>query len=126
MTNVIDPLGGSYFVEALTDRIEARAEEYFAEDQDVSGKGSILEGVLVGIERGWFQSEIADAAFREQMLYEKGKLVKVGVNEFVTDHDEELDVLKISAETRAIPGRRRCERCARAATGRRRRRRWRR
>jgi methylmalonyl-CoA mutase N-terminal domain/subunit len=98
VTNVIDPLGGSYFVEALTSKLEARAEEYFSKIKTF-GDGSILEGVLVGIERGWFQSEIADAAFREQMLYEKGKLVKVGVNEFVTDHDEELDVLKISAET---------------------------
>ncbi len=98
VTNVIDPLGGSYFVEALTGKLEDRAEEYFSKIE-AFGKGSILEGVLVGIERGWFQSEIADAAFREQMLYEKGRLVKVGVNEFVTDHDEELDVLKISAET---------------------------
>ncbi|MEX2457641.1 MAG: methylmalonyl-CoA mutase family protein [Actinomycetota bacterium] len=98
VANVIDPLGGSYFVEALTDRIEDHAEEYFAEI-DRMGKGSILEGVLVGIERGWFQSEIADAAFREQMLYEKGRLVKVGVNEFVTDDDDVLDTLKIDPRT---------------------------
>jgi methylmalonyl-CoA mutase N-terminal domain/subunit len=98
VTNVIDPLGGSYFVEALTDKIEERAEEYFARIDEM-GKGSILEGVLVGIERGFFQSEIADAAFREQMLFEKGKLVRVGVNEFVNENERELDVLKISAET---------------------------
>jgi methylmalonyl-CoA mutase, N-terminal domain len=98
VANVIDPLGGSYFVEALTDRIEAHAEEYFAEI-DRMGTGSMLEGVLVGIERGWFQSEIADAAFREQMLYEKGRLVKVGVNDFVTDDDDVLDTLKIDPAT---------------------------
>jgi isobutyryl-CoA mutase large subunit len=84
--NVIDPLGGSYFVEALTDRMEELAEEYFAKI-DQMGQGSMLEGMLVGIERGFFQGEIADAAFREQSLYEKGRLVKVGVNEFVDpDH----------------------------------------
>jgi methylmalonyl-CoA mutase N-terminal domain/subunit len=100
VTNVIDPLGGSYFVEALTDRMEARAEEYF--DRIVKmGDGSVLEGVLVGIERGFFQSEIADAAFREQMLYEKGRLIKVGVNEFVKEDEDPLDVLKIPPETEA-------------------------
>src|SRR5436309_5570186 len=59
----------------------------------------MLEGVLVGIERGWFQSEIADAAFREQELYEKGRLVKVGVNEFVDEGDQPIDTLVIGPET---------------------------
>src|SRR5205814_4244617 len=67
--NVIDPLGGSYFVESLTDRMEEQAEEYFAKIADM-GKGSMLEGMLAGIERGFFQSEIADAAFREQTRFE--------------------------------------------------------
>ncbi len=82
VTNVIDPLGGSYFVEALTNRMEEAAEEYFDRIREMGG-GSMLEGMLAGIERGFFQSEIADAAFREQELYEKGRLVRVGVNEFV-------------------------------------------
>src|SRR5204862_321210 len=73
VTNVIDPLGGSYFVEALTNRMEEAAGEYFAKIEEM-GKGSMLEGMLVGIERGFFQGEIADAAFREQELYEKGRL----------------------------------------------------
>ena len=76
---MIDPLGGSYFVETLTDRIEAQAEEIFAQI-DAMGEGSMLEGVLAGIERGWFQQRIADAAFEEQRRYETGDLVKVGVN----------------------------------------------
>jgi methylmalonyl-CoA mutase, N-terminal domain len=97
VTNTIDPLGGSYFVEALTNKTEEQAEEYFARIEEM-GKGSILEGMLVGIERGFFQSEIADAAFREQERYEKGRLVRVGVNEFVDEHEQPIDVLKIGPE----------------------------
>jgi methylmalonyl-CoA mutase N-terminal domain/subunit len=97
VTNTIDPLGGSYFVEALTNKTEEQAEEYFARIDEM-GKGSILEGMLVGIERGFFQSEIADAAFREQERYEKGRLVRVGVNEFVDEHEQPIDVLKIGPE----------------------------
>src|SRR5207244_8047905 len=97
VTNVIDPLGGSYFVESLTNRIEGLAEEYFAKIREM-GRGSMLEGMLVGIERGYFQSEIADAAFREQELYEKGRLVRVGVNEFVDESEEPIDTLVIGPE----------------------------
>jgi len=96
--NVIDPLGGSYFIESLTDRMEEAAEEYFAKIKEM-GKGSMLEGMLVGIERGYFQSEIADAAYREQELYEKGRLVKVGVNEFIDPDEKPIDVLVIPPET---------------------------
>jgi methylmalonyl-CoA mutase N-terminal domain/subunit len=96
--HVIDPLGGSYFVEALTNRMEEAAEEYFAKIEEM-GKGSMLEGMLVGIERGYFQSEIADAAYREQELYEKGRLVKVGVNEFVDPDEGPIDILVIPPET---------------------------
>jgi methylmalonyl-CoA mutase N-terminal domain/subunit len=98
VANVIDPLGGSYFVEALTDRMESAAEEYFDKIREM-GRGSMLEGMLAGIERGYFQSEIADAAFREQELYEKGRLVKVGVNEFVDPNDGPIDMLVIPPET---------------------------
>src|SRR5437773_8799660 len=96
--NVIDPLGGSYFVEALTNRMEELAGEYFRRIEQM-GNGSMLEGMLVGIERGYFQGEIADAAFREQELYEKGRLVKVGVNEFVNPDEKPLDILVIPPET---------------------------
>jgi methylmalonyl-CoA mutase N-terminal domain/subunit len=96
--NVIDPLGGSYFVEALTNRMEEAAEEYFARIEEM-GKGSMLEGMLVGIERGFFQSEIADAAYREQERYEKGRMVKVGVNEFVDPDEGPIDILVIAPET---------------------------
>jgi methylmalonyl-CoA mutase N-terminal domain/subunit len=97
VASTIDPLGGSYFVEAMTNRTEGQAEEYFARIDEM-GKGSILEGMLVGIERGWFQSEIADAAFREQERFEKGRLVRVGVNEFVDPDEPPIDILKIGPE----------------------------
>jgi methylmalonyl-CoA mutase N-terminal domain/subunit len=100
VTNVIDPLGGSYFVEHLTNRMEEAAEEYFARIEEM-GRGSMLEGMLVGIERGYFQGEIADAAYREQSLYEKGRLIKVGVNEFVDPNDQPIDILLIPPETEA-------------------------
>ena len=96
--NVVDPLGGSYFIEALTNRMEEAAEEYFSKIKDM-GKGSMLEGMLAGIERGYFQAEIADAAFREQELYEKGRKVKVGVNEFVDPTEGPIDILVIPPET---------------------------
>jgi len=96
--DVIDPLGGSYYVESLTDALEERAEALFAEI-DRMGEGSILEGVLVGIERGWFQQHLADSAFREQRRYESGDLVKVGVNAFVDDREDQPETLVIGAET---------------------------
>src|SRR6202167_6380772 len=62
VTSVADPLGGSWFVESLTDEIERQAEAIFAR-LDEWGEGSMLEGVLHGIENNWFQGEIADAAY---------------------------------------------------------------
>jgi methylmalonyl-CoA mutase N-terminal domain/subunit len=97
VANVIDPLGGSYFVEALTNRLEEASETYFDTIKEMGG-GSMLEGMLAGIERGYFQSEIAEAAYREQSLYEKGRLVKVGVNEFVNENEQEIDTLIIAPE----------------------------
>jgi methylmalonyl-CoA mutase N-terminal domain/subunit len=98
VANVIDPLGGSYFVEALTDRMEELAEAIFAEIERM-GSGSMLDGVLAGIERGWFQSEIAEAAYREQLLHEKGRRLKVGVNAFTETGEAPLEILQIGPET---------------------------
>jgi methylmalonyl-CoA mutase N-terminal domain/subunit len=95
--DVIDPLAGSYLVESMTDRIEERAEAIFAEI-DRMGDGSMLEGVLTGIETGWFQHAIAESAFREQRRYESGDLTKVGVNAFVDRHDEPVETLVIGPE----------------------------
>jgi isobutyryl-CoA mutase large subunit len=96
--NVIDPLGGSYFLESLTDRMEELAEAEFARILAM-GNGSMLEGVLAGIERGHFQQEIAESAFSEQERYERGDLTKVGVTDFVEEGEQVMDVLEIPPET---------------------------
>jgi methylmalonyl-CoA mutase N-terminal domain/subunit len=97
VTSAIDPLGGSWHVERMTDLQEQRAEEIFA-TIDRFGDGSMLDGVLAGIERGWFQQQMADAAFAYQQQLEKGAKVIVGVNKYVTSDEHELEILRISAE----------------------------
>jgi methylmalonyl-CoA mutase N-terminal domain/subunit len=86
--NVLDPLGGSYYVETLTDRLEAEAEAMFAE---IDGIG----GVVRGLEEGWFQRRIAQSAARQQWEIEQHRRVIVGVNEFVTDESLEIPTLKV-------------------------------
>jgi methylmalonyl-CoA mutase N-terminal domain/subunit len=98
VADVVDPLGGSYFVEWLTDRIEELAEELFERISDL-GDGSMLEGVLTGVETGWFVQEIAQAAFDEQRRFETGDLVQVGVNAFVSSTEETLEILEIPIAT---------------------------
>ncbi len=95
--NVIDPLGGSWFIEALTDRIEAEAEGYFAAIEEM-GDGSILDGMLAGIERAYFQKEMADAAFHYQRLLEQGRKVIVSVNRFTHTKQPPPEVLIIGPE----------------------------
>ncbi|MFN2525191.1 MAG: methylmalonyl-CoA mutase [Actinomycetota bacterium] len=95
--NVIDPLGGSWYVEQLTDRTEAAAEDYFAKIDEL-GDGSILDGMLRGIEQGYFQKEIADAAFRYQQLLEQGKKVIVGVNRFTVSVQTPPEMLVIGPD----------------------------
>ncbi|HYN36411.1 MAG TPA: methylmalonyl-CoA mutase family protein, partial [Actinomycetota bacterium] len=97
VTNTIDPLGGSWFVEKLTDETEKAAEEYFAKIDEL-GDGSILDGMLAGIEDGYFQKEIADASFNYQQLFEKGRKVVVGVNRFTRTVQEMPQVLLIGPE----------------------------
>ncbi len=81
VANVADPLGGSWYVESLTDEVEARAEQVFAHLDDL-GSGSMLEGVIRGVEEGWFQSEIADAAYDFEKRVNRGRRITVGVNDF--------------------------------------------
>ncbi|HEX2781371.1 MAG TPA: methylmalonyl-CoA mutase family protein, partial [Gemmatimonadaceae bacterium] len=90
--NVIDPLGGSYYVESLTDQMEADAERIFA---DIEEQG----GVVRGIENGWFQRKIAESAARQQWEIEQHRHVIVGVNEFVTEEPElSIPLLKVGAD----------------------------
>jgi methylmalonyl-CoA mutase N-terminal domain/subunit len=95
--NVIDPLGGSWFLESLTDRIEAEAESYF-ERIDKMGDGSMLDGVLRGIDDGFFQLEIAEAAYRQQQRFDSGRAIQVGVNAFTETVQSEPEWLRIPQE----------------------------
>jgi methylmalonyl-CoA mutase, N-terminal domain len=87
VAHVADPLGGSWFVEALTDEMERQALEVL-EHLDELGGGSILEGVYRAIDSGWFQAEIADAAYLFQQRVSSGRRVVVGVNGFTEGNDE--------------------------------------
>ena len=87
VTNVADPLGGSWFVESLTDELERQAEVVFAR-LDAWGEGSILEGVMHGIEANWFQSEIADASYTFERKLASGRRIVVGVNALTEGNEE--------------------------------------
>jgi methylmalonyl-CoA mutase N-terminal domain/subunit len=97
VVNVIDPLGGSWYVEDLTDRIEAEAEAIFARIRELGGDGTMTAGLLRGIEEGWFITEIADSAFAYQQQLEKGEKRVVGVNVYPGMGDE-LEILRVSHE----------------------------
>ena len=98
VVHVADPLGGSYFVEALTDEMEKRAEEIFSAIDEM-GRGSMLEGCIKGIEDNWFQGRIADSAYDLERSFNKGERVVVGVNRFLEGNEESnLDILRITNE----------------------------
>ncbi|TFV81402.1 methylmalonyl-CoA mutase [Blastococcus sp. CT_GayMR20] len=96
--NVADPLGGSWYVEALTDEMERQAEEIFARIRDMGTDGTMTSGILRGIEDGWFTGEIAEAAFVYQRALEKGDKKVVGVNTLIgsVDAHDTLDILRVS------------------------------
>ena len=94
--NVADPLGGSYYVEALTDRLEREAEEIFQQIDEVGG-------VVPGLEQGWFQRKIAESAARQQWEIEQHRRVVVGVNEFITDEPElTIPLLRVGEDTTVL------------------------
>jgi methylmalonyl-CoA mutase N-terminal domain/subunit len=123
VVNVADPLGGSWYVEALTDKIEAEAYEIFdrilamggstlsasdsagladavqqAKDAGQHGAWPMTKGILRGIEDGWFMSEIAEAAFQYQTALEKGDKKIVGVNCHTDSITHDLEILRVSHE----------------------------
>ncbi|AKU17489.1 acyl-CoA mutase large subunit family protein [Luteipulveratus mongoliensis] len=123
VVNVADPLGGSWYIEALTDQIEAEAEKIFDKiltmggstvmsadteglaAQVEAGKGRtdahvwpVTAGILRGIEDGWFMSEIAEAAFQYQTALEKGDKKVVGVNVHTESLADELEIMRVSHE----------------------------
>jgi len=102
---VADPLGGSWYVEALTDRIEAQAEVIFAQIREQGARrqpdgvhpiGPITSGLLAGVETGWFTGLIADAAFEHQRALEDGRKRIVGVNVHTDTIETPLEILRIS------------------------------
>ncbi len=96
--NVIDPLGGSYYVETLTTELEREAEMYFRQIEEVGG-------VVRGLETGWLQRKINESAARQQWEIEQHRRVIVGVNDFVTDEPElRIELLKIAEETEREQG----------------------
>ena len=88
VANVADPLGGSWFVEELTDEMERQAEAVFAH-LDELGDGSILEGVYLGIDGGYFQDEIAEAAYDFDRKVSSGRRIVVGVNAYEEGNEED-------------------------------------
>jgi methylmalonyl-CoA mutase N-terminal domain/subunit len=122
VVNVADPLGGSWYVEALTDQIEAEANAIFdrilamggsdlthadterlaaatrASTGSTDGIGPVTQGLLRGIEEGWFMSEIAEAAFQYQTALEKGEKKIVGVNVHTDSITHDLEILRVSHE----------------------------
>jgi methylmalonyl-CoA mutase N-terminal domain/subunit len=101
VAHVAAPLGGSWFVEELTDEMERRAEEIFSYLDGV-GAGSMLEGVIRGIEENWFQGRIADSAYDLERKLNSGERFVVGVNAFTEGNaDDELDLLEITNEDEA-------------------------
>ena len=116
VVNVADPLGGSWYVEALTDQIEAEANAIFDKilamggstmthtDTEAlaaatkRGEDPVTKGLLRGIEEGWFMSEIAEAAFTYQIALEKGEKKIVGVNTNTESVTHDLEILRVSHE----------------------------
>jgi methylmalonyl-CoA mutase N-terminal domain/subunit len=89
VADVVDPMGGSYYVESLTDEIEKRATEYI---ERIEGMG----GVIACVESGWIQNEIQNASYQFQKDLEAKKEIVVGVNEFVQEEPYPSDILKVS------------------------------
>ena len=98
VANVADPLGGSWYVEALTDELERQAEGIFTRLREMGPDGTMTAGILRGIEDGWFTGEIAEAAFVYQRALEKGEKKVVGVNTLTGAGDaaDSLEILRVS------------------------------
>ncbi|UPV99605.1 methylmalonyl-CoA mutase family protein [Halorussus gelatinilyticus] len=96
--DIADPLGGSFAVESLTDETEEKAMAYIEEIKEM-GDGSVRDGVLAGIEQGYFHREIQDASYEYQERVEEGEETVVGVNKYEIEEDTRPDILKVDEET---------------------------
>ncbi|WP_254838136.1 acyl-CoA mutase large subunit family protein [Natronomonas marina] len=99
VADIVDPMGGSFAVEKLTDEMEAEIMAYIEEIREM-GDGSVRDGVLEGIEQGYFHREIQEASYEYQKRVDAGEEVVVGVNEYTIDEETDPDILKVDPETR--------------------------
>ncbi|MGQ3330277.1 acyl-CoA mutase large subunit family protein [Halorubrum sp. FL23] len=97
--DIVDPLGGSFAVEALTDEVEAEVTAYIEEVREM-GDGSVRDGVLRGIEEGYFHREIQEASYEYQERVDSGEETVVGVNAYQVEADTEPDLLRVDETTR--------------------------
>ena len=98
VASVVDPLGGSWFVEAATDRMDAEVESLLAEIEGLSGEGTMTAGIVSGIESGWFTGRIADAADDFQRSVDSGERRVVGVNAYTDSVAQPLQVMRIAED----------------------------
>ncbi|WP_256299442.1 methylmalonyl-CoA mutase family protein [Haloarchaeobius salinus] len=96
--DIVDPMGGSYAIEALTDQVEGQAMDYIEEIKEM-GDGSVRDGVLEGIDQGFFLREIQEASYEYQERVEADEEVVVGVNKYTIEEDTEPEILKVDEET---------------------------
>jgi len=108
VADIVDPLGGSFAVEALTNEVEARAMAYIEEIREM-GDGSVRDGILRGIEEGYFHREIQDAAYEYQERVEREEEVVVGVNRYTLSEDTSPEILHVDEEAAAAHQRGRLE-----------------
>ncbi|MFB6116976.1 methylmalonyl-CoA mutase [Halosegnis sp.] len=92
--DIVDPLGGSYAIESLTDEMEAEILDYLEEIREL-GDGSVRDGVLAGLDSGFFHREIQEASYEYQKRVDAGEETVVGVNAYETDNDPDLDTLHV-------------------------------
>ncbi|MFB6206105.1 MAG: methylmalonyl-CoA mutase [Haloglomus sp.] len=97
--DTVDPLGGSFAVEKLTNEMEAEIRDYIEEIREM-GDGSVRDGVLAGIERGYFHREIQEASYEYQQRVDAGEEIVVGVNKYSIEEDTSPEILKVDEGTR--------------------------
>ncbi|MFU1780856.1 methylmalonyl-CoA mutase family protein [Haloarcula japonica] len=96
--DIVDPMGGSFAIESLTDEVEEKAMSYINHIRDELGDGSVRDGVIQGIQDGYFQREIQDAAYEYQQRVESEEEVMVGVNKYTVEEDTEPEILTVDED----------------------------
>ncbi|KAA9398028.1 methylmalonyl-CoA mutase [Haloarcula sp. CBA1130] len=96
--DIVDPMGGSFAIESLTDEVEEKAMAYINHIRDELGDGSVRDGVIQGIQDGYFQREIQDAAYEYQQRVESESEVMVGVNKYTVEEDTEPEILTVDED----------------------------